>query len=146
MKGGEDLIAGLIFAGFGAGAVVLSAGYGIGSVSDMGAGFVPAVVGAMLIPLGLLIAGRGLVAPTRQLAVVFSDLRSLFFVISGVVVFGLLINVAGLIVAMLTMTAIAGMADRRGSWLGLAGTGIVMTAAVTLIFVYGLRMNVPLGW
>ena len=44
------------------------------------------------------------------------------------------------------MTAIAGMGDRRGSWTGLAATGVLLTAAVAVIFVYGLRMNVRLGW
>jgi hypothetical protein len=146
MKVTDDLLVGAIFTIAGAGAAVLSTGYDIGKPSEMGAGFVPAVVGGILALLGLILAGRAVLGSAGGPGIAFPELRPLVFVIAGVVAFGLLINVTGLIVAMLVMTAIAGMGDRRGSWTGLAATGVLLTAAVAVIFVYGLRMNVRLGW
>ena len=146
MKITDDLLVGAIFTAFGVGAAILGSAYGIGTASEMGAGYVPTAVGGILAILGLILAGRALLKPAGRPTITFPELRPLVFVTGGVVAFGLLINVAGLIVAMLAMVAIAGMADRRGSWAGLAATGLLMTAAVALIFVYVLGMNVPLGW
>jgi hypothetical protein len=146
MKITDDLLVGVVFTAFGAGAAILGTGYGIGTASEMGAGYVPTAVGGIVAILGLILAARALLKPAGRATVEFPELRPLVFVIAGVVAFGLLINVAGVVVAMLAMTAIAGMADRRGSWTGLAATGVLMTAAIVLIFIYGLGMNVPLWW
>ena len=56
MKVTDDLLVGAIFTIAGAGAAVLSTGYDIGKPSEMGAGFVPAVVGGILALLGLILA------------------------------------------------------------------------------------------
>lgn len=142
----DDLLAGVIFAGTGIGAVVLAADYGIGTAAQMGAGYIPAAVGGLLIIIGAGLILRALLKPAGSQQIGFTEFRPLVFVMGAVVAFGALVNTAGLIVAMIVLSGVAGFADRRSTWLGVASTATVMIAVLVLIFAYGLRMNIPLGW
>jgi hypothetical protein len=52
---GKDALAGIMFALFGAAAVVLARQYPRGTLARMGPGFFPTVLGAVLVALGLLL-------------------------------------------------------------------------------------------
>ena len=66
----KDTLAGAVFVLFGALALVVARRYEAGTLLDMGPGYFPRVLGALLVLLGLWIAARGLRAggPARAQA------------------------------------------------------------------------------
>lgn len=144
MRVSDDLLAGLLFIGFGGLAVIAGTGYGIGTPARMASGFFPVSIGAAIAAIGVVLvvkAGRGREA---ERPVFFPELRSLVFIIASVLTFALIVNRFGLVPAMLASIVVAWVADRRGRMLELAGLAILLPLLIVGIFVYGLGAPVAL--
>ena len=109
----RDIVAGLVFFALGAGVAWGSTAYTLGNAMRMGPGYFPFLLGVLLAGLGLTLVVRHL----RELAVLASVpriekpcLRSLLLVGSGMLLFALLLQHGGLIVAtILTLLALPAM-------------------------------------
>lgn len=138
----QDILAGALFAAFGVAALVLGAGYPLGSATRMGAGYFPLLLGVALVALGLLLAGAGLFA--RLLRLPPLAWRPLLAVLGGGTLFALAVERAGLIVATLAAVALARLAraehDRRETlWLALC---LALLAAALFRGALGLPLPV----
>lgn len=137
-RNSKDLWAGAIFVLAGAGAVVISRGYPMGTAARMGPGYFPTLVGGTLALLGvatMLRAWRGEGERVPRFA-----LRPLLLVLGAVVVFAYLAPVAGLAVAAVALVALSrvGGGERH---LGETGTlAAVLAGLAVAIFVYGLKL------
>jgi Tripartite tricarboxylate transporter TctB family len=144
----RDYFAGALMVVLGLGAVVEGSKYKIGNLLLMGAGFVPVVLGAALALIGLLIAlgaAKGATQPTLQHDVVEPpDWRGAVCIVLGIVAFIALGAYAGLVPATFACVFISAMGDRATSWKGALALAAGVTLFGTLLFSYGLQVNLPL--
>lgn len=144
MRVRDDVLAGLLFIGFGALAIIAGIGYGIGTPARMASGFFPVLIGAAIAVIGVVLVLKAWRLPDVPHPVSFPELRSLVFVIASVLTFAFLVNRFGLVPALLASIVVAWVADRRGRLLELAGLAILLTLLIVGIFVYGLGAPVTL--
>lgn len=139
----KDFWTGLIYIGFGAAALWIGYNYNMGTAGRMGPGYFPKVLAALLIGLGIISVVRSVVAkgePVERVA-----LKPLLLVLLACVLFGLLINTAGLIAALLALVLVSAAASRefRLDPMALAGlVGLIVFCA--LVFVKGLGVPMPI--
>jgi hypothetical protein len=134
----KDLYAGALFVFFGTAAILIARGYPIGTSLRMGPGYFPMILGALLNLIGLILVGRGLLI--KDVTMTGWALRPLLFVFSAVLLFGMLIEVTGLAIAILMLVLVSrlGGSEFRIWEVGLLACAL---AAIALgIFVYGLAL------
>jgi putative tricarboxylic transport membrane protein len=141
----KDLLSGVMFLIFGTGAAAIAYGYDIGTPARMGSGFFPVAIGIVVAILGLVLIVRSLIGSAGSEPVEAIQLRPVFFIGAAIVVFGLLIEDAGLLAALAALIVIARFAGREGSPLELAVMVLVLIAIAVGIFVYGLNIRLKLG-
>lgn len=139
----DDLIAGALFIGLGGFFAVEALSYDLGTPFRMGPGFLPLTLGAVLAALGLAIGIKGLSRgadavkdPVSWRAIVLVSLAVIFF---AVTVRGL-----GFVPTVFVTVLVTSLASRMNSPTSAILIAIGLTAMSTLIFVVGLRLQVPL--
>lgn len=145
MRVTKDLLSGLMFLAFGLGAAVVAQDYTFGSPARMGSGFFPVVIGGIVAILGLILVVRALFDSAGGEPVEAIQFRPVIFISVAIVVFGVLIEDAGLIAALAALIIVARLAGREGSVLELAIMVIVLIAIAVAIFVYALNIRLSLG-
>lgn len=135
----KRLASGLLFLAIGLFGIVYGSRYRMGSATHMGPGYFPIVVAAIVALLGLISVatslGRSGTARAADWHVV-----PLLCVLAGIVAFGLLVEHAGLVLAIAAVVAL-GCYQRLASrpWEVLA-IGIVLIAMSVGLFIHGLGM------
>ncbi len=138
----REFWAGSLFASLGLVFLVYSSQYRIGTPDRMGPAFVPGALAALLIVLGIASAARGLGKHATPLAL--GRLRPLAVIVLAVLLFGVLLQPAGLVIATAVLVLVstkAGESFRVREALGLAALLVLVAAGV---FVYGLGVSAPL--
>lgn len=141
----KDLAAGLIFVATGLFFVFSSLEYRLGTPERMGPGFFPLMLGLVLALLGsgvIVTALRG--EPEAEGRLEAFNLRGLGIIMLATVVFGLIIQTAGLLVSLMVCSALTSFAS-PGARLGV----IVANMAVQLVIGLGifhllLKLQIPL--
>ena len=138
----KDFWSGLMLIAIGAVAVLIARDYPFGTALRMGAGFFPVVLGAVLILFGLFFAARGL----RDSAKIEGNWspRALIVLPLAFVAFGVLMEHAGFVPAMLALivgSALAGAEFRIGEVLVLSA---LLTAMCVALFIWALGLPYPL--
>jgi hypothetical protein len=164
MDGGEssyrvDLVGALLMIVLGIVVVFFGVGYRMGTLTNMGAGYVPVVLGTLLIAMGLLIgvtgyASRHRVAPVSAMADVGKipaapgegpiQWRGWGCILGGVAAFVLAGEHLGLVAAIFLSVFIAALGDRANSLRDCLLLALAMTVAGVLIFSVGLKLTFPL--
>ncbi len=142
LRNNKDLWAGMMFVGIGGAAMVIAGNYRFGSTLRMGPGFFPTVLGAILIGFGICIMAVGL--HNNQKIEGNLTIRALALLPFSLVLFGILMNLAGFIpavVALVFMSAASGKEFKLKEVLML--TGLLALTSVAL-FVWGLGLPYPL--
>ena len=137
-----DIWGGLALAAFGASASGWAlAHYEIGTLRQMGPGFFPAVLGAALAALGVIVA---LPAWWRAGAPTPVQPQAAAAVLASILIFGFGVTRLGLLGATALSVLVATAPAPRAGW----KWRILLTAAVTaltvLVFSFGLQMTLPL--
>lgn len=138
----KDFWSGVMLIAIGSGAVVMARDYPFGTPQRMGAGFFPIVLGVVLVMFGLFFAARGLRAPVPIEG--SWSLRPLIVLPLAFVLFGLLMEKAGFVPAMLVLiagSAAAGTEFRLGEVLALS---VLLTSLCVALFIYALGLPYPL--
>ena len=134
----KDFGTGLIFVFFGAGAMVMSRHYPMGTVMRMGPGYFPCILGGLLALLGFVIALRALwvrgEAPTPL------ALRPVALVLGAVLAFALLVHSLGLVLAILALVVMSCPGGLEFRLREVAVLSLVLAALVLGLFVYGLGL------
>ena len=130
-----------------AGAWELPAG---GGYAQVGPGVVPRIVGGVLLLLGAMLLREALTGGYRGVdeeAEVHlpMDWKAFAWVTAGIIVYGLLVERAGFLIAstLLFVAVARGFASRR--WLLNAAVGLVIASFIFAVFNYGLGLQLPPG-
>ncbi|HMA73192.1 MAG TPA: tripartite tricarboxylate transporter TctB family protein [Xanthobacteraceae bacterium] len=138
----KDFWSGVMLIAIGAVAVFIARDYPFGTALRMGAGFFPVVLGVILMVFGLYFAVRGLHSSARIEG--NWSLRALIVLPLAFVAFGILMEHAGFIPAMLALivgSAAAGTEFRIGEVLALS---VLLTVMCVALFIWALGLPYPL--
>lgn len=139
----KDVLAGLVFIGFGLAFAILALGYDLGTPVQVGPGGFPLVLGSILVLLGGLIAVKGTIEGEAEPIGVI-PWRALGLVIGSVVVFALTVRGLGVIPATFVTTLMAGFASVRARLIPTVAIGVGLTAVSVLVFIVALGVRLPL--
>jgi Tripartite tricarboxylate transporter TctB family len=135
----KELLIGLIFLVISLSWIWSARIYPIGSATRMGPGYFPTMVGIVLAVLGGVNVLRGLRSTTPE-RVRRLSLRPLLMLFAGVVLFGLLIDRCGLLIAIAALVIFCCLAGPR---FRLWEAGAILTALMVLagaLFIFGLDL------
>ena len=139
----KDFWAGLLYAGFGAAAVVIARDYGLGSSSRMGPGYFPTVLGGLLLLIGLASLVRSFFAAGEPIGAI--AWKGLLLVTLATLLFGVLLRPAGLVLALAAVVLVSAAASIKFRFDGRAlalMAGLIVFCG--LVFVKGLGLPVSL--
>ncbi len=134
----KDFAAGVMYITLGAFFALWAGNYPMGSAVRMGPAYFPTVLGWILATLGLVLFVRSFFlhgeAPRK------TNYRPLAFVLGAVVLFGFLLNTAGLVIASFALMFIASLGGWDFRWKEQLINSVAMTAVNVSIFYYGLGL------
>ena len=144
VKNQKDWFAGLIFIAFG---VVFAWGattYRMGVRSRMGPGYFPFVLGCLLALLGLALVVRSLAFAGDGSKVERLHFKPLTLILASIAAFALLLNAAGLVLALLALILISSLAGEEFSLKESMVNAAILIVASLLLFVRGLQLQFPI--
>ncbi|MYZ49117.1 tripartite tricarboxylate transporter TctB family protein [Propylenella binzhouense] len=133
VRGAVDFYSGLLLAVLAVAAIFLLRDLEIGTASDMGPGYFPVAISIVLLAVGVFLIGRGLVLDGPQVSGM--NWRPILFVSLSLLAFALLVDRAGLPIAIVAQVAIATLGSSERSFLQSLLFGIALAAASSVIFV-----------
>jgi hypothetical protein len=139
-----ELVGGLVLMALGGFVVLEAGGYPLGTLRRMGPGYLPVVLGCVLIGLGALVVLEGRAART---VVPRPPWRAIVAISAAVVAFGVLVRPAGLVPAVLALVVIAALAEERLRPATTILLAIGLAAFAWLVFVALLGLSIrPFWW
>jgi hypothetical protein len=140
----KNFLSGLMMMAFGLGAVWQAFSYRLGTSTQMGPGYFPMMLGIGLSVIGLFLAAGAVLRPDGESKVEPVRAKTLLLPLAAVILFGLLIQPAGLVVALAVLVALARLASPDFRLRELAAMVVVIGVVVTAIFVFGLSIPIRL--
>lgn len=145
IKGKQNFWAGVFILCFGAFELVLARQYDFGSASDMGPGFMPVFLGCGLMGLGFIIAASGLAVAGPDIEP--GHWRPFVCIISALLLFAFLVNIAGLFLTTMLVVLVGGCAYRdRIKWGRLLFLAVCLATFAVVLFVEILGQSIPAWW
>ena len=138
----QEFLSGLTLVSFGVAGLVIARNYPMGTAFRMGPGYFPVMLSGLLIAIGLIVALGAL--RSGQGALPRIAWRPLIVVTAATVLFGLLINRAGLLLATLIMTGVSRVARPGYPWGETVILAVALSAMCAAIFHFGLKVQMPL--
>jgi hypothetical protein len=156
----SDLVGAALIIILGIVVVVVGVGYRLGALTNMGAGYVPTVIGTLMIFVGVLIAvtaraSRAKAASPDALLPEVGKLphapgdsviqwRGWACILGGVAAFVIAGEHLGLAPAIFSAVFLSALGDRTNSWRDCFLLALGMTIAGVAIFSFGLKLTFPL--
>jgi hypothetical protein len=144
----KERTGGILLLLVGMGVVLESRNYGVGSLGNMGSGFVPLALGVLLVLLGLAIGFTSVSAVQSgdggEGGHGSVDWRGWACILGGMGAFILLGTTLGFVPATFATVFICAIGDRNNSLRDSAILAVVLTIVASLIFHYGLKVQMPL--
>lgn len=114
----------------------------VGSILRMGPGYMPTILCGLIALAAVGILVRALLVRGEKLN--SWPLREMAFLFAGLLAFGLLVERGGLFIAMPALVVLVSLADRDSSLGEVAALAVALTLFSALVFVYALRLPIPL--
>jgi Tripartite tricarboxylate transporter TctB family len=150
----RDRLGGALLLATGVAAVVAGVGYGMGSLREMGSGFYPVALGALLVLIGVVLfatasrdpGAHPATAPaeTAHLAGPVVQWRGWLCILGGALSFVVLGQHGGLVPASFVSVFVAALGDRNNSVRDATLLAALMTLLGVVVFHYGLHLLLPL--
>lgn len=140
----KDFAAGVIYVLAGAGFSLGALNYRLGDASRMGPGWFPFWVGILLAAVGMATISASLRAGAAPEALKRPELGSVAWILGAVVLFGLLLQPAGLVLALAVLVLVSSRASHEFSWVGALVNAVVMILFSTGVFIYGINLQIQL--
>ncbi len=138
----KDFYSGLIFVAFGIAAIVIGSNYSLGTAARMGPGYFPRILGIMLIVLGAALSLRALKINGEPIAK--WHWKPTLVVLGSVVLFGYIVNYAGLVVSTIILIVMSSWASPEFRLKESIISGFLLAALVVGVFVIGLKLQLPI--
>jgi len=145
-RSNRDFWAGVMLIATGAVAIFIARDYALGTSLRMGPGYVPSLLGALLIVAGLYLVAAGL---RRNEKIQGSwSLRALIVLPLALILFGALMDRAGFIPALMVLIVGSAAAGTEFNLVEVLLFTVGLTAFCVVLFVWGLGLPYPLlvGW
>ena len=139
----NDLAAGGMFVAFGGYFVLEATRYEFGTPFRMGPGFMPIVLGAILIALGIAVAAKGYGKPDEEAAPAW-PWRGIVLVLGTIIFFAATIRGLGFIPVVLISGFATALSSSRNNLLQALVISVGLCLLCYVIFVVGLGLLVPL--
>lgn len=137
-----DLYCGLLLLSIAIFGVWINSDLDFGAARDMGPGYFPIAISCILGGVSLILVMRGVAAPADQIG--SFDLRPVLLLLLSFLAFAFLINIAGLIIAIVAQVAIAHFACRDAKPWESALVCVGMAAFSSAVFVLLLKLPIKL--
>jgi putative tricarboxylic transport membrane protein len=145
VKSSKDFAAGLMFLAIGIGAYYIGASYNMGIPQRPGTGVLPRILAWCLMGSGVLLCIQALLAEGPKLDA--WAWRPLIMITLATIAFALLVDPAGLVVAMIVSMTLAALGTPDTRWGEFALFMVLMLAIGVGLFIYGLGMPIKvLPW
>jgi hypothetical protein len=138
----KDFWAGAFLIAIGAAAIFMARNYAFGTALRMGPGYFPIVLGGLLILFGIYILAMGL-RRSEKIAGPWS-VRGLIVLPLSLFLFGMLIDRAGFVPAMLVLIFGSATASTEFRFVEVLLFSVFLTALSVIVFVWGLGLPYPL--
>ena len=138
----NDLASGAIFVAFGAYFVLEAMHYEFGTPFRMGPGFMPIVLGGILVALGVAVAAKGLGRPDAD-APPRWPWRGIALVLGTIIFFAATLRGLGFLPVVLISGFATAISSTRNTLLSALVVSVGLCILCTLIFVVGLGLIVP---
>lgn len=142
LSSNKDFWAGIMFAGTGAGAMFVARHYPFGTSLHMGPGYFPMVLGGILIAFGIYVTLRGL-RKNEKIQGNWS-IRALVILPLSIVIFGVLMELAGFIPALAALVFISAASGREFRFVEVLLLTLFLGALSVALFIWGLGLPYPL--
>ncbi len=138
----KDFWAGIMLIATGAAAVIIARDYRFGTTLHMGPGYFPSVLGGTLVLFGIYVVAMGL-RRNEKIKGSYS-LRALILLPFSLVLFGVLMDHAGFIPALVALVFGSAAAGREFKFVEVLLLTVVLTVLSVATFIWGLELPYPL--
>ena len=138
----KNFMSGMFFIGTGALGLFMAQDYPMGTALRMGPGYFPIVLSSMIILFGIYCLIQGLLKP-EPLPGNWS-VRALIILPVATIIFGLLMEHAGFIPALIALIFISAAASKEFKFLEVLALAVGLTIASWALFIWGLGLPYPL--
>ena len=142
LKNNRRFLAGVMFIGIGAIAMYIAREYPMGSALRMGPGYFPIVLSGVMIVFGVAMMVQGVMKP-EQIEGNWS-LRALAILPIATVIFGVLMEHAGFLPALIVLIVVSAYAGREFKLFEVLLLAAGITAGSWALFIWGLGLPYPL--
>jgi hypothetical protein len=142
LRNNKDFWAGMMLIAVGAAAMFISRDYRFGSALRMGPGFFPTILSGTLIAFGVCIMAVGLRSGEKIQERL--SLRALIVLPLSLVLFGVLMEKAGFLPAMVALVFLSAASGREFKFVEVLLLTALLTVASAALFIWGLGLPYPL--
>ena len=142
LRSNKDFLSGLMFVGVGALGIYMAQDYPMGSALRMGPGYFPIVLSGIMILMGIYCFVQGILHPQKIEA--NWSLRALIILPLATVIFGILMEHAGFIPALIVLVFISAAAGPEFKFVEVLLMAIGLTVGSWALFIWGLGLPYPL--
>ena len=145
IKSQRDFWSGLMFLITGAGFAIGATNYSMGTSARPGAGYFPLGLGVLTAILGAVILFKSLTIETEGGDPIGKVAwRPLIVIVLGIVAFGLALPRLGMVITIPILIFMTSLAGDEFHWKGVFANAVVLTFSAWFIFIWGLKLTIPL--
>jgi hypothetical protein len=141
IKKPQDMGAAVLFLLIGIAGLWFGRNYAVGTAARMGPGYFPMMLSWMLIVFGIIVGAGSFVLEGEPISP--GKARSTLLILAAILVFGLLVESAGLAIATIAVIIVSAIATPEAKWKEYVPLSLVMAVGCVLVFVYLLRQAIP---
>ena len=145
IKSQRDFLSGLMFLIVGIVFAVGATNYSMGTSARPGAGYFPLILSVIMTLLGAIILFKALTIETEGGDPV-GDIawRPLLVIVASISAFGFTLPLLGMLAAVPILIVMVSFAGDEFGWKGVVVNSVVLTAFAWFVFVWGLKLTIPL--
>jgi putative tricarboxylic transport membrane protein len=142
LRSSQDFWSGALFIGIALFMLVAGLDLAVGTSLRMGAGYVPRLLCSLLLVIGIALVGRGLLVTGADTGT--WNLRPMIFVLGSILLFAFALERLGLVLTTFLVVGVSSFSIRDFRPKELLVVASVMSIACSGIFVFGLKLIIPL--
>lgn len=144
IKSPQDLGAAAVFMVIGLAGIYFGHDLTFGTAARMGPGYFPIILSWIIVAIGVVVGLKALTIEGPRIEPL--QLRPILIIILAILLFGLLINAAGLAITAVLLTILAAFARRDVNLTEAISLGIGLAIFAVAVFVYALSQPLPAWW